>query len=726
VPEPIADHGGRRTPYGPPGGVERLAAALPGRLRDALPAEIGLGSPWPVRVDTFLDEGVTEADVDVWVQNVSATHSSGDALDIAVKDGRIVGARGRAADRVNHGRIDPRDRHGPPAAGDGTRLTRPMIRVDGRLVECDWDTAMGRIADRSKELLDAPGGWGRLGFYTGGRLLLEEHYTLAVIAKAGIATPHVDGGTRVGDATAAAALTASFGADGQPGSYTDVDHCDAIALWGQDMAESRVVWERMLDRRLGPRPPTMIAVDPRETQVAKEADVHLPIRSGTNVALMNALLHELIAGNRYDAAYVARHTIGFAELCRVVEAYPPKRAAEICAVPAALIEQAAEFLGSCERLVSTVLPGFYRSNQATVAACQVNNLHLIRGMLGRPGAGVFQMTGRPAGQHARETGTSGDLPGMRNWENADHVRELAELWNVDLAAIPHWGPPTHAMQIFRYAEQGSIRLLWISAADPVVSLPHAGRVRRVLESEELFLVVQDLYLTETARLADVVLPAAGWGEKTGTVTGADRTVHLCERAVEPPGEARADLDIFFDYARRMDFRDRDGAPLIGWHDAESAFEAWKACSKGRPCDCTGITYDRLRGAGGIQWPCTPSMGYGAERLYAGGRFATDPGVCQSFGHDLATGAEWGAERYCAKEPHGRAFLHAADYEPSSEVIGDGRPLYWDPVSKQPIYSVATVPMTPDAAPDAGIAEVGGGAEADGVVPVEVSQRLEEV
>jgi ferredoxin-nitrate reductase len=560
VPEPIADHGGRRTPYGPPGGVERLAAALPGRLRDALPAEIGLGSPWPVRVDTFLDEGVTEADVDVWVQNVSATHSSGDALDIAVKDGRIVGVRGRAADRVNHGRIDPRDRHGPPAAGDGTRLTRPMIRVDGRLVECDWDTAMGRIADRSKELLDAPGGWGRLGFYTGGRLLLEEHYTLAVIAKAGIATPHVDGGTRVGDATAAAALTASFGADGQPGSYTDVDHCDAIALWGQDMAESRVVWERMLDRRLGPRPPTMIAVDPQETQVAKEADVHLPIRSGTNVALMNALLHELIAGNRYDAAYVARHTIGFAELCRVVEAYPPKRAAEICAVPAALIEQAAEFLGSCERLVSTVLPGFYRSNQATVAACQVNNLHLLRGMLGRPGAGVFQMTGRPAGQHARETGTSGDLPGMRNWENADHVRELAELWNVDLAAIPHWGPPTHAMQIFRYAEQGSIRLLWISAADPVVSLPHAGRVRRVLESEELFLVAQDLYLTETARLADVVLPAAGWGEKTGTVTGADRTVHLCERAVEPPGEARADLDIFFDYARRMDFRDRDGAP----------------------------------------------------------------------------------------------------------------------------------------------------------------------
>src|SRR5215203_2387989 len=176
------------------------------------------------------------------------------------------------------------------------------------------------------------------------------------------------------------------------------------------------------------------------------------------------------------------------------------------------------------------------------------------------------------------------------------------------------------MQIFRYAEEGSIKLLWIQCTNPAVSLPELHRIRSILEQERLFVVVQDIFLTETAELADVVLPAATWGEKLGTFTNTDRTVHLCDKAVEPPGDARADLDIFLDYARRMDFRDRDGAPLIGWHDPESAFEAWKACSRGRPCDYSGLSYAKLRGSAGIQWPCTDGAPDGTERLYAGGVF----------------------------------------------------------------------------------------------------------
>jgi ferredoxin-nitrate reductase len=194
-----------------------------------------------------------------------------------------------------------------------------------------------------------------------------------------------------------------------------------------------------------------------------------------------------------------------------------------------------------------------------------------------------------------ETGADGDLPGFRNWSNPEHVRELADLWNVDLATIPHWSPPTHAMQIWRYAEQGSIKLLWISGTNPAVSLPDLARIRRILARPDLFVVAQDIFRTETTEFADVVLPAATWGEKTGAFTNADRTVHLSEKAVDPPGEARADLDIFLDYARRMDFRDRSGAPLIGWSDPESAYAAWQRCSAGRPCDYTAITYDRLRG-----------------------------------------------------------------------------------------------------------------------------------
>jgi anaerobic selenocysteine-containing dehydrogenase len=276
------------------------------------------------------------------------------------------------------------------------------------------------------------------------------------------------------------------------------------------------------------------------------------------------------------------------------------------------------------------------------------------------------MNGQPTAQNTRETGADGDLSGLRNWDNPDHVRELAELWNVDEMTIPHWSPPTHAMQIWRYAEQGSIKLLWISATNPAVSLPDLARVRRILARPELFVVVQDLFLTETAELADVVLPAATWGEKTGTFTNVDRTVHLSDKAVDPPGEARPDLDIFLDYARRMDFRDRDGDPLIPWSTPEEAFEAWKRCSAGRPCDYTAISYDALRGESGIQW--------GGERLYTDDKFNTDPDYCETYGQDLTTGAESTAEQYRARQPGGRAFLHSADYRPSPEVPSEQYPL----------------------------------------------------
>jgi anaerobic selenocysteine-containing dehydrogenase len=625
-------------------------------------------------VDVHLADGLDEGDVDRWVQSASILHSNGDAFDIAVKDSQIAGVRGRQGDRVNRGRLGPKDLFGWQANASPDRLTRPLVRDGDRLVEAGWDTAMGRIVDRSKELLRGPGGWGRFGFYTSGQLFLEEYYTLSVIGKAGIGTPHMDGNTRLCTATSAAALKATFGTDGQPGSYADVDDCDALALWGHNVAETQtVLWMRMLDRRRGADPPRMLAVDPRSTAVTREADVHLPIRNGTNQALMNALLRELLANGWYDADYVSAHTLGFDQLEATVADYTVERVAGICDVPATRIIEAAELLGTCEQLFSTVLQGFYQSNQATAASCQVNNIHLLRGMLGRPGAGICQMNGQPTAQNTRETGADGDLPGMRNWSNEAHVAELARLWNVDLHTIPHWAEPTHAMQIFRYAEQGSIGLLWISATNPAVSLPDLARVRRILAQPELFVVVQDIFLTESARFADVVLPAATWGEKLGTFTNVDRTVHLSERAVEPPGEARPDLDIFLDYARRMDFRDRDGQPLITWHDPESAFEAWKACSAGRPCDYSALSYDRLRGGSGIQWPCTAESPGGTERLYTDGRFNTDPDYCETYGHDLASGAANTEAEYRARQPAGRAFLHAVEYEESPEVTTDDRP-----------------------------------------------------
>jgi anaerobic selenocysteine-containing dehydrogenase len=634
----------------------------------------GRGEVWPVRVDSYLDAGVAADAVEEWVPTASLLHSNGDAMDVAVAHGRIVGVRGRPGDRVNRGRLGPKDLFGWQANQAKDRLTTPLVRDGRNLVPCNWDTAMDRIAARTRQLLDESGP-GAIGFYTTGQLYLEDYYTLSAIARAGIGTNHLDGNTRLCTSTAAEALKETFGCDGQPASYTDIDHADVIALFGHNMAETQpVLWMRVLDRLDGPDPPRLVCVDPRPTPVARRAAVHLAPRAGTNVALLNALLHEVIRTGRTARHFLEAHTVGYEELAERVAHCTPSWAADICDVPAGKIAEAAEVIGSAERLLSTVLQGVYQSHQATAAACQVNNLQLIRGMLGRPGCGVLQMNGQPSAENTRECGANGDLPGFRNWENDAHVEDLARIWNVEPTRIPHYAPPTPAMQIFRYAEQGSIRMLWITGTNPLVSLPELQRIRGILGQQQLFTVVQDLYLTETAQLADVVLPAATWAEKTGTLTNADRTVHLCEKAVDPPGEARPDLEIFLDYARRMDFTDKDGRPLISWHDAESAFEAWKECSRGRPCDYTGLTYERLRGTSGIQWPCTQRSPNGTERLYTDGIWWAAPDACETYGKDLVTGASVAETEYRALNPQGRAVLKAAEYVPPHEMTDETYPL----------------------------------------------------
>ncbi|TQM57913.1 molybdopterin oxidoreductase family protein [Humibacillus xanthopallidus] len=631
------------------------------------------GGSWPVRVDQHLASGVSEHDVDRWVQTASTLHSNGDAYDLAVRDGRIVGVRGRS-DRVNRGRLGPKDLFGWQAIQSPDRLTQPLIRRDGRLVEASWDEAMGLVVRRTRELLDEQGP-SAVGFYTTGQLSLEEYYTLGLVAHGGIRTNHVDGNTRLCTATAAEALKESFGCDGQPGSYADVDHADVIALFGHNVAETQtVLWMRMLDRLAGDDPPAVLCVDPRPTPVARAATIHLAPRPGTNVALMNALLHEVIASGNVDEEWVQAHTVGYEDLEKLVARYSPEFVSPICDVPAIDIRAAAALVGEAEALLSTVLQGFYQSHQATAAAVQVNNLHLLRGMIGRPGCGILQMNGQPTAQNTRECGADGDMAGFRNWNNPSHVAELARHWNVEPKQIPHATPPTHAMQIMRYVEDGSIRLLWVSATNPAVSMPELARMRSILSQERLFLVVQDIFPTETTELADVVLPAATWGEKTGTFTNADRTVHLSEKAVEPPGEARSDLDIFVDFARRMGLQDKDGQPLVPWSTPEEAFDAWRECSRGRLCDYSGLSYEKLRGGGGIQWPCTDESPDGTERLYADGIFRASPDDCESYGRDLETGAPLEEQEYRALNPEGRAVIKAADYRPAHELPDVDHPL----------------------------------------------------
>jgi ferredoxin-nitrate reductase len=642
------------------------------QTRDAIADIWGQRTPyegdWPVRVDER-----TTAEPEKWVQSACVLCSNGCALDIGVKDGKIVGVRGRAVDRVNHGRLGPKGLYGWEANNSSDRLRTPLVRRDGELREATWDEAMDLVARKSKEVMESSTA-NAIGFYTTGQMFIEEYYTLGVIGKAGIGTPHMDGNTRLCTATAESALRESFGTDGQPGSYTDIDVTDALFAVGHNIASQQtVLWARMLDRLDGANPPKLVVVDPRRTETAKRADVHLALKVGTNVALLNGLLHLILKAGHVNRCFIDEHTKGFEKLEKTVEPWTPGLSSQITGVPENLIREAAEILGTAPRLVSTVLQGVYQSNQATAAALQVNNIHLVRGLIGKPGSTVFQMNGQPTAQNTRECGCNGTLPAMRNWHNPAHIEELARIWNVDKSIIPDWTPPTHAMEIFRFAETGSIKFLWIVCTNPAVSLPESARIRRILAQDNVFVVVQDPYMTETAELADVVLPAAMWGERTGCFTNVDRTVHISHKAVDPPAGARSDFDIFLDYAKRMDFRDKDGAPLIKWCTPEEAFDAWRECSRGRPCDYSGLSYEKLSEGSGIQWPCNDEYPDGRERLYENGVFNTDAQYCETFGYDLVTGAETKPEVYKADDPKGRALIKPADYQPPHEVPDDGFP-----------------------------------------------------
>jgi ferredoxin-nitrate reductase len=466
----------------------------------------------------------------------------------------------------------------------------------------------------------------------------------------------------------------SFGSDGQPGSYTDIDHTDCLLIVGHNMASTQtVLWARVLDRLAGPDPPKVVVIDPRLSNTAEHATIHLAPKIGTNMAVLNGLQHLLFRNGWIDKDFLEQHVIGLDDLRQKVLPYTPEKVEVITGIPAAQLMEAARLIGTTKSLLSTVLQGVYQSNQATASSCQVNNINLLRGCIGKPGSGIYQMNGQPTSQNNREAGCDGEYPGFRNYQNQSHMEEMAKIWNIDVTHAPHWNLPTHVESMLNYIEAGTIEMFWISGTNPLVSLPNLHRVRKLLTKQEVFVIVQDIFPTETTAIADVVLPAAQWGEKTGCFTNVDRTVHISHKAVDPPGEAKSDLEIWADFAKRMDFKDKDGNPLVYWSTSEEAFEAWKVMSKGRPCDYSGMSYEKLSVGSGIQWPCNEENPDGKERLFGDGKFFTDIDYCESYGHDLETGAPISEEQYRAMNPAGKAILKASDYFPAPDEPDDEYP-----------------------------------------------------
>jgi assimilatory nitrate reductase catalytic subunit len=556
---------------------------------------------------------------DRWISTTCGYCSVGCGMFIGVKDGRAVSVRGNPDHPVNRGLLCPKGLSEHHTIHALNRALHPMLREGGRSSRIGWDDALATMAARFRDVQRRYGA-GAVGVISTGQLVTEEFYALGKLVQLGLGTPNYDGNTTLCMSTAVAGYKRSFGSDGPPGAYEDLERADVVLLIGANIAENHPI---LCWRLRSNSSATVIAVDPRVTKTAMMADLHLPVRPRSDLALINALIHIVIEHNLVDREYVERCTSGFEALRESVREYTPERAAEITGLSPELILRTAWTYAQARSAFIGWTMGVNHSTKGTETVNAINNLALITGNVGRTGAAPFSITGQCNAMGTRESGFASIMPGYRKFESATDRQELAGLWGVPVERIPQQRGLAYP-DIIEAALDRRIRALWIIATNPIVSFPNLGALQQALEGLD-FLVVQDGYHpTPTTQFAHLVLPAAIWGEKEGTYTNSERRVSKVNRAVAPPGDARTDFDIFLHLAGVLGVREEI---FPGWTRPADAFEEWKRVSAGRLCDYSGMTYRAIEQHGGIQWPfpegaADPS---GTRRLYANGVFQTDDG-----------------------------------------------------------------------------------------------------
>ena len=556
---------------------------------------------------------------DRWVPTTCGYCSVGCGMFIGVKDGRAVSVRGNPDHPVNRGMLCPKGLSEHHTINADNRAKYPLLRRGGAMQRVSWDDALTTMAARFRDI-QARHGAGAVGVISTGQLVTEEFYAMGKLIQLGLGTSNYDGNTTLCMSTAVQGYKRSFGSDGPPGAYEDLERADVILLIGANVAENHPI----LCWRLRSNPNgTIIVIDPRVTKTAMMADLHLPLRPRSDLALINGLIHIVIEHNLIDREYIDRYTTGFEELRESVREYTPERVAEITGLSPELILRTAWTYARAEAAFIGWTMGVNHSTKGTETVNAINNLALITGNIGRAGAAPFSITGQCNAMGTREAGFASIMPGYRKFESAADREELARLWNVPVERIPTARGLAYP-DIIEAVLEKKIRGLWIIATNPIVSFPNLKALQQALESLE-FLVVQDGYHpTPTSEYAHLMLPAAMWGEKEGTYTNSERRVSKVNRAVAPPGEARPDFDIFLQLAGVLGVRDEI---FPGWSKPSDAFEEWKRVSAGRLCDYSGITYKAIEQHGGVQWPFPAGASNAGEtrRLYAEGGFRTDDG-----------------------------------------------------------------------------------------------------
>jgi len=565
---------------------------------------------------------------------------------------QITGVRGDPDHPANFGRLCSK---GQTLAQTATaavqmhaRARQPMLRLHrgAERTGVDWDRALDHAAGRFAEIVTTHGP-DAVGLYLSGQLLTEEYHALNKIARGLIGTNNVDTNSRLCMASAAAGYKATLGADAPPACYDDLALAHTLWVSGANPAWAHPVLVRRIEdaKRANPGQ-RMVVVDPRRTETAAMADMHLALLPGTDIALCHGLLHLMLWEGWCDDDFIAAHTSGFGALKTRVREFTPAITGKLTGLRPDDIVQAARWFAGLDGAageprrptLSLYCQGLNQSRQGTANNAVLINLHLACGQIGQPGAGPFSLTGQPNAMGGREVGAMAHvLPGHRDAANAEHRDEIARLWGVP--ALPAT-PGLAALEMFEAAAAGQIKALWIVCTNPAQSLPDQALVRRALQRCE-FVVVQDAFAdTATAAYADLLLPAAAWGEKHGTVTNSERCISRVRAAVPPPGQARPDLDIALDLARRLQARlpDRSGA-RFDVDGPEAMWNEHRESTRGRDLDITGLSWALIDRNGPQQWPLPTGATAGKARLYTDHRFATPDGRARFVDHAAGGPAE---------------------------------------------------------------------------------------
>ncbi|MGF1495516.1 MAG: molybdopterin oxidoreductase family protein [Elainellaceae cyanobacterium] len=483
---------------------------------------------------------------------------------------------------------------------DKNRLLYPMMRdsLAEPFRRVTWDEVLDAIAHRIR-YVKATQGTEAICMYGSGQLQTEDYYVAQKLLKGCLGTNSFDANSRLCMSSAVAAYTQSFGSDGPPPCYADLEQTDCAFLIGTNTAECHpIVYNRFRKYHRRQRGKVkLIVVDPRRTATAQDADLHLAILPGTDITLMNGIARILLEKRWIDAPFIDEATQGFTNYVQVIHHYPPERVAEVCGISTDDLYQAAQWWGKSQRVLSLWSMGINQSAEGTAKARTLINLHLMTGQIGRPGTGPFSLTGQPNAMGGREAGGLAHLlPGYRLVSNAQHRHQVEQAWGLPEGSIAPT-PGRSAWDMMVGLEQGAVGLLWIAATNPAVSMPDIERTKAALERSP-FTVYQDAYYpTETAAFAHVLLPAAQWGEKTGVMTNSERTVTLCPAFRPCPGEARADWEIFAAVGQRLGF-----GPQFAFQSSAEVYAEFVQLTAGRVCDMTGLSHDHLAREGPIQWP----------------------------------------------------------------------------------------------------------------------------